>query len=90
VTVSQAILMERSKRIFMKSKYHFSEAIGQLLGIFHTKHAGHLIATAWAIAGKHGYFVPLFIFAAVGGVIMVMLVFLFHKAAAGVVGAFLG
>ena len=90
MTVRQAISMGKSKRIFMKSNYHFCEAIWQLLGIFRTRQAGHLIVTAWAVAGEHRHFVRLFIFAAVGDVSVVMLVFLFHKATAGVVGAFLG
>jgi hypothetical protein len=91
VTVSQAILMERSKRIFMKSKNHFSEAIGQLLGIFHTKHAGHLIATAWAIDGEQRHFVPLFVFAALGYALQVISTFLFLQAAAtGMIGPPLG
>jgi hypothetical protein len=84
--ISQAFFMGREKYIFSKRDNSFCKAIRQYLGFFRTQQAGELVASAGAIAGQHRHFVPLFIFAALGDVSLIMLVFLFHKATACMVG----
>lgn len=76
---------------FFEESYRFlCKSIWQLLGFFTPRQAGELIVATWAVAGEHRNFVRLFIFAAVGDVSVVMLVFLFHKATASVVSPPLG
>ena len=86
MTVRQTVHKERNKRIFIKEDSLIGEAVRQLLGFFITRQARQFVASAGAVAGEYNRFDPLFIFTAVGDVIAVMLVFLLHKAATGVVG----